>query len=77
MTRHGMIKTSAAGVTPLPATDPHASVAIIAADRVVAKVVTGQKNHAYVQRSGLSVSTIPLTGCDRAIADMSRRLKSP
>lgn len=62
---------------PYEATDPHASVVIIAADRVVTKEVTGQKNHAYVQRSGLSVSIIPLTGCDRAIADMSRRLKSP
>ncbi|KSV89107.1 hypothetical protein D9M68_332320 [compost metagenome] len=76
MTRHGMVKTSVAGVTP-PATDPHASVVIIAADRVVTNQVTGQKNHAYVQRSGLSVSIIPHTGCDRAIADMSRRLKSP
>jgi hypothetical protein len=37
MTRHGMVKTSVAGVTP-PATDPHASVAIIAADRVAASL---------------------------------------
>jgi hypothetical protein len=37
MTRHGMVKTSVAGVTP-PATVPHASVAIIAADRVAASL---------------------------------------
>ena len=47
MTRHGMVKTSVAGVTP-PATDPHASVVIIAADRVVTNQVTGQKTtHTY------------------------------
>ena len=76
MTRHGMVKTSAAGITPT-ATDPHASVVIITAGRVAASRVPGRQSRADVQRSGLSVSIIPLTDCDRAIADMSRRLKSP
>jgi hypothetical protein len=76
MIRHGMVKTSAAGVTP-PATDPHASVVIIVADRVAASLVPGRQNPADAQRSGPSLSLIPLPGCDRAIADMSRRLKSP
>lgn len=42
MIRHGMVKTSAAGVTP-PATDPHASVVIIVADRVAASLVPGRQ----------------------------------
>lgn len=42
MIRHGMAKTSAAGVAP-PATDPNASVVIIAADRVAASLGPGRK----------------------------------
>jgi hypothetical protein len=76
MTRHGMVKTSAAGITP-PATDLHASVVIIAADRVAATQVTGRQSRADAQRSGLSASIAPLPGCGRAIVDISRRLKSP
>jgi hypothetical protein len=55
MIRHGMVKTSAAGVT-LPATDPHASVVIIVADRVPASLVPGRQNPADAQRSGPSLS---------------------
>ena len=77
MTRHGMVKTSVAGVTPLPATDPHASVAIIAADRVAASL--GQtRNAARVRKEATCPpSNIPLADCDPATAHMSRRLKSP
>ena len=76
MTRHGMGKTSAVGITP-PATDPHASVVIIAADRVAARQVTGRRNRADAQRSGLSVAIAPLSGCGLATAHISRRSKSP
>ena len=58
MTRHRMIQTSAAGVT-LPATDPHASVVIIVADRVPASLVAGRQNPVDAQRSGPSLSLIP------------------
>jgi hypothetical protein len=76
MTRHGMVKTSAAGVTP-PATDSHGSVVIIAADRVAASLVPGRESRASAQRSDLPASIIPLPDCDPATAHMSRRLKSP
>ncbi len=45
MTRHGMVKTSAAG-DPSPATDPHASMVIITADRVAASRVPGRQSRA-------------------------------
>lgn len=76
MTRHGMGKTSAAGITH-PAADPHASVVIIAADRVAASRVPGRQSRADAQRSGLSASIAPLSGCSRATAHISRRSKSP
>ena len=76
MTRHGMVKTSAAGAPP-PATYPRAFMVIIAADRVATSRVSGRLNRADAQRSGLSASIAPLPGCGRAIAHMSRRLKSP
>jgi hypothetical protein len=76
MTRHGMVKTSAAGA-PSPATDPHASVVIIAADRVAASRVPGRQSRADAQRSDLSASIAPPPGCGRAIADFSHRSKSP
>ena len=76
MTRDGMVKTSAAGAPP-PATDPHAFMVIIAADRVATSRVSGRLNRADAQRRGLSASITPLPGRCRAIVDMSRRLKSP
>ena len=76
MTRHGMVKTSAAGATP-PATYPRAFMVIIATDRVATSRVPGRQNRAEAQQSGLSGSIALLPGCGRAIADMSRRLKSP
>jgi hypothetical protein len=76
MIRHGMSKTSAAGVTP-PATDPHASMVFIVADRGATRGLPGRQNRADAQRSGLSACITKLPGCSRALADMSRRLKSP
>ena len=76
MTRHGMIQTSAAGAPP-PATYPRAFMVIISADRVATSRVSGRQNRTDAQRSALSASIAPFPGCGRAIADMSRRLKSP
>ncbi|OOG72961.1 hypothetical protein B0E45_08280 [Sinorhizobium sp. A49] len=76
MTRHGMGKSTAAGLTP-PATDPHASVVIIAADRVATSRVPCRQSRADAQRSDLPASIAPLSGCARATAPISRRAKSP
>jgi hypothetical protein len=77
MIRHGMVnKTSAAGVT-LPATDPHASVVIIVADRVPASLVAGRQSPVNAATKRPVTVLNPVPGCDRAIADMSRTLKSP
>jgi hypothetical protein len=76
MTRHGVIETSAAGAPP-PATDPRAVTVIIAADRVATSPLPGRLNRVEAQRSGLSASFFPLPGRRRAIADISRRSKSP
>ena len=76
MTRHGMVKTSAAGITP-PATDPHASVVIIAADRVAASLGQARKATRARKEATCPPSIIPLPDCDPGTAHMSRRLKSP
>ncbi len=76
MTRHGMVKTSVAGVTP-PATDPHASVAIVAADRVAASLGQAWKAAWVRKEATCPPSIIPLPDRDPATAHMSRRLKSP
>ena len=71
-----MVKTSVAGVTP-PATDPHASVAIIAVDRVAASLGRTRKSARVRKEATCPPSIIPLPDCDPATARMSRRLKSP
>ncbi|TBC01037.1 hypothetical protein ELH40_20995 [Rhizobium ruizarguesonis] len=76
MTRHGISQTSAAGA-PSPATDPHASVVVIAADRVAASRAPGRQSSADAQRGSLSASIAPLSGRGRHTADISRRSKSP
>lgn len=76
MTRHGMIQRSAAGAQP-PATDPRASMVIIAADRVAMSRVQGRPDRAEAQRSGLSASTSAFPSGGRAIADIGRNSKSP
>lgn len=76
MTRHGMVQASAAGASP-PATDLRAFMVIIAADRVATSRAPGRLYRADAQRSGLSASITPLPDGGRAIADISRRSKSP
>ncbi len=75
MTRHGMSASAAGALS--PATDPHASMVIIAADRVAAGRVPGRQNRADAQRSGLSAFIALLSGCGRAATHISRRSKSP
>lgn len=76
MTRHGMVQASAAGASP-PAIDPRACMVIVAADRVATSRAPGRRYRANAQRSGLSASTTPLPDRGGAIADISRRSKSP
>ena len=76
MTRHGMVKTSVAGVTP-SASDPHACVAFIIADRVAASLGQARKAARVRKEATYPPSIIPLPDCDPATAHMSRRLKSP
>ena len=76
MTRHGMVQPSAAGAQP-PATDPRASMVIIDADRVAPSRAPGRQHRAEAQRSGLSASIPALPDGGRAIADISRKSKSP
>lgn len=76
MTRHGMAKTSAAGITP-PATDPNAPVEIPAVDRLPTSWAPGCKNRADAQRRDLSVAIDPLPGCSLTTAHISRRSKTP
>jgi hypothetical protein len=76
MTRHGMAQPAAAGVPP-PATDTRASMVTVATDRVATSRVPGRLNRAEAQRSGLSASIPALLSGGRAIADLSRRSKSP
>jgi hypothetical protein len=76
MTRHGMIQLPATGVQP-PATDPHAPMMIIEAGRAATSRAPGRQYRAEAHRSGLSAS-IPALPCGGpAIADISRKSKSP
>ena len=76
MTRHGMVKPSAAGAQPT-ATDPRASIVDIAADSVATSLVRDRLDRAEAHRSRLfaSISTLPSGG--RTIADIGRRAKFP
>lgn len=76
MTRHGMVKTSAAGALS-SATAPHASVVIIAANKVAASRRPRWERRADAQPNDLSASITLLSGCSRATAQISRRSKSP
>ncbi|RWH72877.1 hypothetical protein [Mesorhizobium sp.] len=76
MTRHGIILSHVVGAQP-PAPDPRLSVVIINADRAVASRVTGRQHRLQAHRSGLSVSISALLGDVSAIADISRKSKSP
>jgi hypothetical protein len=76
MIRHGMIRPSVAGAQP-PATDPHASMEFIQADRTAPSPTPCRQRHEITQQSGLSASIVALSGHRHAIADISRKLKSP
>jgi hypothetical protein len=76
MTRHGITQNSAAGYRP-PAPDPRVSRVIINADRAAPSRVPGRQHRLEAQRSGLSASISALLGDVSAIADISRRSKSP
>ncbi|TIS91990.1 MAG: hypothetical protein E5W89_03815 [Mesorhizobium sp.] len=76
MTRHGMVEPSAAGASP-PATAPRAPMVTIDVDRATPNRMLGRQYRAEAQRSGLSASTPALPSGGRAIADISRRSKSP
>ncbi|QKC77884.1 hypothetical protein EB233_22265 [Mesorhizobium erdmanii] len=76
MTRHGIIQHSAAGTQP-PATDRRTSMVIINADTAAPSRVPGGPYPMEAQRSGLSASISALPGDAPAIADISRRSKSP
>ena len=76
MTRHGVIQPYAEGAQP-PAADPHAPVVIINADRTAPSCPPSQQYRAEVQRNVLSASIPALPDGGRAIADSSRKSKSP
>lgn len=76
MTRHGRTQPSATGTQPA-ATDPHASMVIIDADRTVPSHPPGREHRAEAQQSGLSASIAALPDDGRAIANVSQNSKSP
>jgi hypothetical protein len=76
MTRHGMLQPSAAGTQP-PATDPRVSMVIIDAERVASGRATSRQYRVAERRNGPSASNPPLPSGGRAIADTSRKSKSP
>lgn len=76
MTRHDMLQFQAAGAQP-PATDPPMPVVISEADRATTSRVPGRQHRAETQRSGLSAFIPVLADDGDAIADISRRSKSP
>ncbi|TPM07356.1 hypothetical protein FJ940_11840 [Mesorhizobium sp. B2-3-7] len=76
MTRHGMVQPSAAGTQP-PAMDRRTPMMIIDSDRAAPSRPPSRQHRAQAQRSSPSASNPPLPGGDRAIADISRKSKSP
>ena len=76
MTRHRMIQPSTAGTQP-PATDARVPIVIIEADRAAPSRAPEREHRAEAQTSGLSASIAVLADGGRAIADISRKSKSP
>jgi hypothetical protein len=76
MTRHGIIQRSTAGYRP-PATDPRAPMVTVDADGAAFSHLQCRQQRAEEQRSRLSASILPLPYDGRAIADISRKSKSP
>lgn len=76
MTRHAIIQRSAAGAQP-SATGPRVSKVIADVDRRVSGPAPGRRHRAEAQRRGPSASISALADDGYAIADISRRSKSP
>ncbi|NMG42058.1 hypothetical protein GRZ55_22825 [Chelativorans sp. ZYF759] len=76
MTRHGIIQRSTAGHRP-PATDPRAPMVTADAEGAAFSHLPCRQQRAEEQRSRLSASILPLPHDGRAIADISRKSKSP
>jgi hypothetical protein len=76
MTRHGMVEPSAAGAPP-PATDTRAPTAIAEADGGVTSRASDRQHRSKEQRSSLSAFPSARSRSGRAIADTSRKRKSP
>jgi hypothetical protein len=77
MTRHGLLHSSVAAGAQPPATNPHAPVVIIESEREASGRPPSRQHRAEAQRSGLSASNPPSPDGGRAIADISRKSKSP
>ncbi|TIU29732.1 MAG: hypothetical protein E5W27_03080, partial [Mesorhizobium sp.] len=60
-----------------PATGLRVSMVIIDADRAATSRAPGRQHRAEAQRSGMSAFTPALPDGGRAIADISRKSKSP
>jgi hypothetical protein len=76
MTRHGMLQPSAAGTQP-PATDRRASMMLIDGNRTASNRASSRKHLAQSPRSSLPPAIPVLPDDGRAIADISRKSKSP
>jgi hypothetical protein len=76
MTRHGKLKPSAAS-TPLPAMDPCAPNATILADTLPTSHMPCRMQGTNGQPSCLPASVLMPPNGGHAIADISRRSKSP
>jgi hypothetical protein len=76
MTRHGMIRPSAAGTQP-PARDPHASMPVIENEGRASGRATNQQHRAEAQQSALSASIPALPDGGRAIDETGGNPKSP
>ena len=76
MIRHGIIQLQASGHR-LPVTGRRAPMVIGALDKGVTSREPGHQHRAVAQRSNLSKSIPALPNSGRAIADTSRKPKSP
>jgi hypothetical protein len=76
LTRHGMLKLQAADALS-PVTDLHARMLIINTDRAESDCIPSLQSWAQTSRSGPLASIATLPGNGHAIADISRKPKSP
>ncbi|MDZ5696712.1 hypothetical protein [Chelativorans sp. M5D2P16] len=76
MTRHGMLKLQAAGAQS-PVTDLHAHMVIINTERAGSGCTPSPQSRAQTSQSAPLASIAALPGHGHAIADISRKSKSP